>query len=150
MAPRRKKSTPALEDFPKSLRMAIAKVMTTFNLDYVEALELAAQLLDINSRIFKTKVEQEAERRYRSRFMTSLNKARTTIEEGIEQRVNVAYQNGYIQGYDKAKEDYGVWYHCKVCQKPMYISPNSEVHRIVNEVLHQRGWGHKSCHEQRR
>jgi hypothetical protein len=149
MAPRKKKSTPALEDFPKPLRMAIARVMARFDLDYPEALERAALLLDINSRIFEEEVEREAERRYKRRFMIQLNKARGTIEKNCERRVNAAFQDGFDGGFDEAKKEYGVWYNCNVCNKPLYILPNSEEHRIVNAHLRSLGWGHKSCHEKR-
>ena len=44
MATRCKKNAPALEDFPQPLRMAIARVMAGFDLDYPEALERAQNL----------------------------------------------------------------------------------------------------------
>ena len=147
MAPRQKKRLPALEDFPKSLRMSIAKVMARFDLDYPEALERAALLLDSNSRVFTEEVDREAERRYKSRFMTQLNKARATIVVEYIGRVEDSYLNGYNEGTSKGKEDYGVWYNCIVCNKPIYITPNSEPHRLVSEFLRSQGWGHKSCHE---
>jgi hypothetical protein len=149
MAPRTKKSTPALEDFPKPLRMAIARVMAKFDMDYPEALERAAQLLDINSKIFEEEVEREAERRYKRRFMTQLNKARGTIEKNCERRVNAAFQDGFDGGFDEAKKEYGVWYNCIVCSQPIYIAPNSEAHRRVNAFLRSQRWGHSSCHEKR-
>ena len=147
MAPRKKKSIPALEDFPKPLRMAIARVMAKFDLDYPEALERAALLLDSNSRVFEEAVDREAERRYKSRFMTQLNKARATIVVEYIGKVEDSYWNGYNEGTSKGKKDYGVWYNCIVRNKPIYITPNSEPHRLVSEFLHSRGWGHKSCHE---
>ena len=147
MATRRKKSTPALEDFPKPLRMAIARVMARFDLDYPEALERAALLLDSNSRVFEEAVDREAERRYKSRFMTQLNKARATIVVEYEGRVEDSYLKGYNEGTSKGKKDYGVWYNCIVCNKPIYITPDSESHRLVSEFLRSRRWGHLSCHE---
>ena len=149
MATRRKKSTPALEDFPKTLRMAIARVMARFDLDYPEALERAALLLDSNSRVFEEAVDREAERRYKSRFMTQLNKARATIVVEYEGRVEDSYLKGHTEGTSKGKKDYGVWYNCIVCNKPIYITPDSEPHRLVSEFLRSRRWGHSSCHEKR-
>lgn len=149
MASKKKRSIPALEDYPKSLRMAIAKVMAKFDLDYPEALERAALLIDINSEVFKEEVARGTERKYKSRFMTQVNKARATIEKNCEMRVDAAFQNGYNQGYNKAKKEYGIWYNCNVCNQPMYITPNSEPHRRVFEFLRSQGWGHGSCHEKR-
>ena len=149
MATRKKKSIPALEDFPKPLRMALARVMARFDLDYPEALEQAALLLDINSQVFQKEVAREAEKRYKSRFMIQLNKARATIVGKYEGRVENSYWNGYNKGTSKGKKDYGVWYHCNVCNQIIYITPNSEPHRLVNGFLCSRGWGHQSCHEKR-
>ncbi len=149
MAPRKKRSIPALEDFPKSLRMGIAKVMTRFELDYPEALDHAAILLDVNSRIFEKAVAREADRRFKSTFMIQLNKGRSTIIQNYEDRAENSYWKGYNKGTSKGKKDYGVWYHCIVCDEPIYITPNSEPHRLVNEYLRSRKWGHSSCHENR-
>jgi hypothetical protein len=149
MAPRSKKSTPALEDFPKPLRMAIEKVMARFNLDVPEAIERAALLIDINSKVFEEAVDREAERRHKSRFMTQLNKARGTIEKDCERRVEAASRNGYDKGHKKAKKNYGIWFNCSVCNQPIYITPNSEPHRCVSKFLRSQGWGHSSCHEKR-
>jgi hypothetical protein len=149
MAPKKKRSIPALEDFPKELRMAIARVMAKFNLDYPEALERAALLLDSNSRVFQKAVNREAERRHNSRFLTQLNKGRSTIIGEYEGKVENAYWNGYQAGQTKGKKEYGIWFHCIVCDEPIYITPNAEPHRLLNEYLRSRKWGHKSCHEKR-
>jgi hypothetical protein len=147
MAPKKKRSIPALEDFPKSLRMAIARVMAKFDLDYPEALEQAALLIDCNSRVFEEAVDREGERRYKSRFMTQLNKGRATIAGEYEGKIENSYWNGYDEGTNKGKKNYGVWFNCIVCNKPIYIPPNSEPHRLVSEFLRSRRWGHSSCHE---
>ena len=105
MARKTKKSIPALEDFPKELRMAIARVMAKFNLDYPEALERAALLLDSNSRVFEEAVDREAEKRFKSRFMTQLNKGRSTIIQSYENRVENSYWNGYEAGQTKGKKN---------------------------------------------
>ena len=149
MAPKKKKGIPSLEDFPKSLRMAIAKVMTRFDLDYPEALDRAAVLLDVNSRIFEKAVAREVDRRYKSMFMIQLNKARSTIIVDYEGKIEGAYWDGNHAGKTKGKKEYGVWYNCIVCNEPIYITPNSESHRLVSEFLRSRKWGHSLCHEKR-
>jgi hypothetical protein len=149
MAPKKKKSIPALEDFPKPLRMGIARVMAKVDLDYTEALDRAALLIDSNSRVFEKEVNREAERRYKNRFMTQMNKARSTIMQNVEDRVENSYWQGYKAGQKKVKKEYGIWFHCIVCNEPIYITPNAEPHRLLNEYLRSRKWGHKSCHEKR-
>ena len=149
MAPKKKKEIPALEDFPRPLRMAVARVMAKYNLDYPEALERAALLIDSNSRVFEKEKNREAEKRYKSRFMTQLNKARTTIIVDYEGKVEGAYWDGYQAGQTKGKNEYGIWYNCSVCNEPIYLKPNSEPHRLVNEFLRSQKWGHASCHDKR-
>jgi hypothetical protein len=149
MSSRKRKGIPALEDFPKPMRMGIARVMSKFNLDYPEALNRAALLLDSNSRVFEEAVDREAERRYKARFMTQLNKGRATIMQNVEDRVENSYWNGFETGQKRGKEKYGVWYHCNICNEPIYLTPNSEPHKRINEFLHSQGWGHSSCHEKR-
>jgi hypothetical protein len=149
MAPKKIKSIPALEDFPRPLRMAVARVMAKYNLDYPEALERAALLIDSNSRVFEKEKDREAERRYKSRFMTQLNKARATIVGEYEGRIESSYWNGYEAGQKRGKEEYGVWYNCNICNDPIYLTPNSEPHRRINEFLRSQRWGHSSCHKKR-
>ena len=149
MAPRQKQRLPALEDFPKSLRMAIARVMAKFDLDYPEALDRAAVLLDVDSRIFEKVVAREVDRRYKSMFMTQLNKGRSTIMQNVENRVENSYWQGKEAGQTKGKKEFGIWFHCIVCDEPIYITPNSEPHQLLNEYLRSRKWGHSSCHKKR-
>ena len=149
MARKKKKIIPALEDFPKPLRMGIARVMAKFNLDYPEALDRAALLIDSNSRVFKEEVNREAERRYKNRFMTQLNKGRSTIIQSYENKVENAYWNGYEAGQTRGKKEFGIWFHCIVCDEPIYITPNSDPHQLLNEYLRSRKWGHSSCHKKR-
>ena len=145
MAPKNKSSIPALEALPKSMRMAVAKVMTEFNLDYPEALERAAVLIDLHGRAFEKAVNREAERRHKSRFMTELNKGRATIENNFQIRLNNSYKSWETAGYNRAKKEYAIWFNCHVCGQPIYIIPNSEPHRIVNNHLRSLGWGHQEC-----
>jgi hypothetical protein len=66
-----------------------------------------------------------------------------------EVKIEDSYWNGYNKGIKKAKEDFGVWFHCNICNQIIYITPNSEPHRLVNEFLRSRGWSHSSCHAKR-
>jgi len=49
------------------------------------------------------------------------------------------------EGYKQAKKDYEIWYFCKVCRKPITISPNSDSHKAV--IGHMEGWRHTACGE---
>ena len=52
------------------------------------------------------------------------------------------------RGYEKAKDDYGIFFPCKICGGLEYILPNSPCHEAVVEFLKERGWGHQQCHKQ--
>ena len=61
-----------------------------------------------------------------------------------------AREEGYIQGYNKAKEEHQIWYFCNVCQERINISPDSESHKAIIQYMEEHGWGHKSCHEEQK
>jgi flagellar biosynthesis/type III secretory pathway protein FliH len=148
LAPK-KRSIPPLEDLPKSFRMAVVRVMAKFNLDYVEAFERAAILVDVNSRAYEIEVVREAESRYNSRFMSQLNKGRATIERNLQERLDAAYNNGYNTGYNKAKSEFRIFFNCPACGQPADITPNSDAHLAINEFLRSRGWRHSACLKRR-
>ena len=148
LSPRPKKSI-SLEELPKPLRMGIAKVMASFDLDVPEALERAAVLLDINSSLFKKEVAKGAELKYKSRFFTQFNNARTTVERDAQRKIDVAFKKGYDQGYMKAKAKFEITFDCDVCNRPVSIQKNVEPHMTVKAFLRQRRWRHGSCHEKK-
>ena len=142
-----KRSAPALEDLPKSMRMSIARVMAKFNLDYLEALDRAALLIDVNSRAYEIAVAREAERRFNSRFMTQLNRGRATVERNLQGRIDATFTNGYNAGYNTAKSKFCIVFKCLACGQPCYVTPNSNCHRAVNDFLMSHGWRHDTCPE---
>jgi len=82
-------------EIPRRLHMSILKVQVAENLDWENACARAAVLLDANSQEFKRAVELEAQRLYKVRFMSELNKGRESIREG-------AYGIGFEDGHDDA------------------------------------------------
>jgi len=57
-------------------------------------------------------------------------------------------QTAFEEGYAQAEEDWQIWYYCAVCEKRIEISPNSNSHKAIIGYMKERGWGHRSCHEQ--
>lgn len=51
----------------------------------------------------------------------------------------------FSRGYRQGKKDWGIWFYCAVCGKPIMIRPNSEGHEAVIELFKMNGWGHSSC-----
>ena len=62
-------------------------------------------------------------------------------------RYKSVYSQGRSEGYQDARERFEVWYYCNVCGKPITIVPNSDGHKAVIELMREKGWGHKPCHE---
>ncbi len=146
MAPRKKgaRTVPVLEEMPRMLRSAIVKVMAEKDLDWVPACEEVALLVDINSNKFKKAVKREAERTYKSRFMTQLNLARGSIRrEGF----NDGYEDGYDGGVSAGKRRHQIGYSCKVCGQRIDVVPNSDSHKAIVQYMHDHGWRHSSCHQ---
>jgi len=125
-------------EIPRALYMAIIRLQAAENLDWEDACIRAAELIDVNSQEFKRRVELEAQRLYKQRFMTELNKARETIRK-------------------KAREEGAEWVRrnednfripCSICGKPMYFSSRDENwERKVKPILYQafKNWRHTSC-----
>ncbi len=55
---------------------------------------------------------------------------------------------GNSQGYNKAKNEYEIWYYCNVCGGQITIKPNEGAHKEIIGYLKSRGWGHNNCHQQ--
>ncbi len=145
--PKAIKGPPPLEDLPEPLRRAIVRLMAKYNLDTVEAYGKLAVLADQNSREFDAAVKKKAERLYKSRLMTQMNSARVSINRTANARLDEKYREGVNDGYAQGKNEHAIYYCCKVCGKPVYLTPNSDAHQAVVDAMHKLGWGHKACHE---
>lgn len=131
------------DDLPKALRFSIINMMAEYGIrDFDQAYSMAGRLLNRNSEEYRKSVQKEAERLYRSRHMTELNKARATIEKK-------AYDSGYYAGHKRGVNENQVWFYCKVCGKSIVIVPNSNSHKSVIELMRAQGWGHESCLKRR-
>jgi hypothetical protein len=147
--PKKEKGPPALEDLPKNLRMAIVKIMVKYNLDVPEALDKAAVLLDPGSRLFDEAVDKKAESKYKSRYFKQMNSARASINRSANARLDKKYMEGFDDGFEQGKNDHTIHYYCKVCERPIYIIPNSNSHQAIIRLMGQEGWGHGDCHNKK-
>ena len=114
--------------------MAIIRVQAAEDLDWVEACDRASTLLDANSGKFKAAVKREAQRTYKRRFMTEINKARKTMETEAAARVRRSEDNFRVP--------------CSVCGKPMVFSSRDENwESAAKPVLYSAfgNWHHTTC-----
>lgn len=56
-------------------------------------------------------------------------------------------KRGYDEGYEKAKKEKFIWCYCSICNKEIYLLPNSNDHKAMMEYMKEKGWGHTECHE---
>ena len=127
------------DELPEALRFAIIKMMSKFNIkNFEKAYEWAAIILDPNCDEFEKLVNQEAERKYRSRHFTELNKARNTIHWN-------GFRAGSLQGENKGIAENRIWYFCAGCGKVIYVTPNSPSHTAIIKYMRDNGWSHKDC-----
>lgn len=125
-------------EIPRALYMAIVRLQAAENLDWKDACIRAAELIDVNSQEFKRRVELEAQRLYKQRFMTELNKARETIRKK-------AWEEG-AEWVRRNEDNFRI--PCSICGKPMYFSSRDENwERKVKLILYQafKNWRHTSC-----
>jgi len=107
-------------------------------IDLVSALEFSSILLDENSREFNERVKAEAERRYRSRHMAELNKARYTIEQN-------GFDHGLKEGMEIGEDNTRIWYFCSVCGGKINMGPNRDDHKALIRYMKEHGWHHGDC-----
>jgi predicted DNA-binding protein len=68
----------------------------------------------------------------------------------IINKAKVKYSKAYQLGYNIGKGEWQIWYHCSICGERINVTPNGESHKALMEYLEGEGWGHASCHEERR
>ena len=61
-------------------------------------------------------------------------------------RYRAGYTTGHNDGYKKAKREHQIWYFCCVCGERVDITPNSDSHKDIIEMMKEKRWGHESCH----
>jgi rubrerythrin len=120
-------------EIPKELNQAIIRIQAAEDLDFIEACRRAATLVDPRREEFQKAVQDEADRLAKSRFMSQINKARTTI--GKQE-----YQRGYNEGLRQYT------YTCNVCRGTIYATKDNEWKWIL-EKGYLSTWGHAECHE---
>jgi hypothetical protein len=123
---------------PKPLYLAVVRLQASEGLDWEEACIRAADLINANSVEFKRRVQLEAQRLYKQRFMRELNKARETItKEAWEAGANWVRMN---------EDNFRV--PCGICRKPMYFSSlDGNWESEIKPTLYQafKNWHHTKC-----
>ena len=136
----------------RSLEMTIIKIRAELELDWEAACEHLAELAEPNSKKFKQAVNREANRRYKSRHMAELNKAKKTLEDkgydkGYSDGDVIGLRVGRALGLDQATREWRISYPCNVCGKPCYMKPNGPSTKVAVEYLTSKNWGHGECHK---
>ena len=141
-------SIPLVEmSISKSLQRAIIRLQAAEDLEWEEACVKAAELIDSNREKFKQAVNSAANRIYKSRFMTEINKAKDTWHtKGYNEGFNDGETVGRAEGLKEGKKEYQIWYYCNICSKRINVKPYSKSHLAIMKMMRQAGWGHAPCH----
>ena len=59
--------------------------------------------------------------------------------------VNLIRKTAREEGYKQAKKDYEVWVFCIDCRKPIYIQPNTDIHKAIIGYVDEHKWKHGAC-----
>jgi hypothetical protein len=131
--------------------MAVIHIQSAQDLDWNEACERLAELAESNGKKFKQAVSREANRRYKSRHMAELNKAKKTFEDkGYSEGEGIGRKIGRALGYDQATKEWRISYPCSICGEPIYMKPEDKDTKAAAEHLTSQGWGHSSCHKKQK
>lgn len=71
-------------------------------------------------------------------------KALFEAEAEIE-RLKEFAEERYEEGLEQGRQDHAIYVRCVYCGKPYQVTPLSEIHGVVTQVLLEAGWGHGSC-----
>jgi hypothetical protein len=146
MAPREK--LPDLEELPEILRKSLVKLMAAENLEYAQALDRAGLLIDTNSEAYKKAEEAGGNARYKSRFLSELNKARVSWKAEHDKELESLRSLGWKQGQTFVRRSEYAWHlPCSVCGKLIFFSSNDANFADAYEVLKEafKDWHHSSC-----
>ncbi len=56
-------------------------------------------------------------------------------------------QTGRAEGYESAKKEWAIRSSCSICNKEIYIPPNSDVHKAIIGYMKDHHWVHVECNE---
>ena len=118
---------------PKSLYQSIVKIQAEEGLEWIQACDKAALLLNRNAEEFKRSVERQAQSLYKSRFMKQLNKSRESITEEAAWSVRDTEDNFRVP--------------CAKCGKWMYFSSIDDNWEEKKDMLYRTfgQWAHTKC-----
>jgi hypothetical protein len=57
-----------------------------------------------------------------------------------------AYARRFTEGYEKGCNEMRIWYFCSICNKVIYMRPNSNDHQAMIGYMKEKGWVHGECH----
>jgi hypothetical protein len=138
-----KDKAPSRVVIPRKLKMSLLKLQVDEDLSWEEACLRATAMLARQKRTIDRAVAREANRRYKSRHLSELNKARKTIREQ-------GYVQGYADGHRTAMMSAHFTVPCPSCGKPMRFAQtqpdwNDTVQPMLNRAFIDRI--HVKCQE---
>ncbi len=113
--------------------MTLVKLQGAEGLDWDEACLHASRLMDVSGKRYRDEIRAEANRVYKKRFMTEINKAKQTwIKKGFQEGVNESR----------------ITYPCSVCGGELVMKPEAVDHDAMKLLMKEKGWAHSTCLKQ--
>ena len=60
------------------------------------------------------------------------------------------FNNGIKHGRQLEREQNRIFYFCSICNKKIFIEPNTHEHHAMIQYMLMYGWGHRECHNKNR
>lgn len=79
----------------------------------------------------------ETDQREWANSLRDANAENERLKEFAEER--------YEEGFEQGEQDNAIYVKCAHCGKPYQVTPQTEIHGVVSQVLQELGWGHISC-----
>lgn len=82
-------------------------------------------------------------------FRIAFEKQKANYKRAETRGYNRGYTVGDTDGYKRAVSDWRIWFFCKICDKAIYITPNSDMHKDIIEYMRTRdpSWVHTECNK---
>ncbi len=137
MSQKQKKGPRIRVSIPPTLYTAILKIQVNDGLNFDEAADKAASVLEPNGQMFREAVQKEAQILGQGRFMQQLNKARASIRSAA---INEGAE--YVRTHEVHFE-----IPCPKCGKPMKFSSSDQNWEKSRAALHDafKDWSHVTC-----
>jgi flagellar biosynthesis/type III secretory pathway protein FliH len=67
-----------------------------------------------------------------------------SYQDGYQKGNQDGFQNGTNDGYDRGMNEWAIWVFCRICNKSLYVKPNSKEHIAIIDFV-KGFFSHQTC-----